>query len=87
MKRLAVTLFILLFTSGCTRGSARDMSHECDHIPYHSKAWKTPCPEGYEYDKKYFYQGTDGRTYGSCKLKTTTDNRDCKIRMGPEFEL
>ena len=79
--KLAVTLLTLLFLPGCTRGS-RDMSHECDHIPFTNKG-----PDGYEHDKRYWYTGTDGRTIGSCKLKTPTDNRNCKIRIGPEYDL
>jgi hypothetical protein len=53
-----------------------------DHIPFTNN-----CPDGYEYDKHYTYRGSDGRSIGSCKLKTPTDNRDCKIRIGPEYEL
>ena len=46
-----------------------------------SKAYVNHALTEYEYDKTYFYLGTHDRTYGSCKLKTTTDKPDCEIRM------
>jgi hypothetical protein len=76
----ALTLLFLLFLAGCTRGAGRDTSHECDHIPYLRKAYFTPCPERYEYDEKYFYQGDFTVT-----SRTRTWAPAARLEIAPSF--